>query len=98
MLRNANQPIERAWNTWSSRPAEMVFLPLGIRVTPVAYADSVRRATAFPAGPGVRQRSHALDGSLVDLDLEHAGTRVAWRWQKASSFELVGSWVAQAAG
>src|SRR5256885_7663230 len=49
MLRDTTVPLARAWNTWSSRPAEMVFLPLGVRVTPLAYADSSRSATLFPA-------------------------------------------------
>ena len=92
MLRSTAVPIERAWNTWSSRPAEMVFLPLGVRITPLAYADSTRAATLFPPGEGVLYGRHALDGSLVEMDLSHAGTRLAWRYRKAEPFELQGSW------
>ena len=92
MLRHATIPLARAWNSWSSRPAEMVFLPLGVRVTPLAYADSVRAATLFPPGDGVRYGRHALDGSLVELDLIHAGTTLAWRYRKADPFAVAGSW------
>jgi putative isomerase len=99
MLRSTTVPIARAWNTWSSRPAEMVFLPLGVRLTPVVYADSVRAANAFPAGdPGIRLGPHAIDGSLVELDLVHAKTRLRWRYRKPGPFELVGSWRAAELG
>ena len=91
MLRDTTVPLARAWNTWSSRPAEMVFLPLGVRVTPLAYADSTRSATLFPA-KSVKYGRHALDGSLVELDLDHAGTGLAWRWAKRGPFELSGTW------
>ncbi len=47
-------PLARAWNTWGRRPAEMMFLPLGVRLTPVAYAASTRQATDFPPGAGAR--------------------------------------------
>jgi putative isomerase len=92
MLRYATVPLARAWNTWSSRPAEMVFLPLGVRVTPLAYADSVRAATLFPPGDAVRYGRHSLDGGLVELDLAHAGTGLAWRYTKTSPFAVAGSW------
>ena len=93
MLRSATIPLARAWNTWSSRPAEMVFLPLGVRVTPVAYADSICKATLFPPGETVRYGRHALDGSLVELDLSHAGTGLLWRYRKRDPFEIEGSWL-----
>jgi len=92
MLRSANIPLSRAWNTWSSRPAEMAFLPLGVRVTPVAYADSIRKATLFPPGEAVSYGRHTLDGGLVELDLSHAGTKLFWRYSKRDPFEIAGSW------
>lgn len=94
MIRHSTIPLARAWNTWSSRPAEMVFLPLGVRVTPVAYADSQRSATVFPAGDKVLFGRHGLDGSVVDLTLTHAGTRLDWSYRKTGPFGLVGSWSA----
>ena len=98
MLRHATIPLARAWNTWSSRPAEMVFLPLGVRITPVAYADSVRATTLFPPGDAVQYGRHALDGSLVELDLSHAGTALAWRYRKVGPFDVAGSWRTKRSG
>jgi putative isomerase len=98
MLRSATVPLARAWNTWSSRPAEMTFLPLGVRVTPVAYADSIRKATLFPSGDSVRYGRHALDGGVVELDLSHAGTRLAWQYTKNDPFEIAGGWRVVASG
>ena len=98
MLRDVTIPLASAWNTWSSRPAELVFLPLGVRVTPVGYADSQRSATLFPAGDDVRYGRHALDASIVELQLSHADTTLAWRYSKSSPFEVAGFWKAMRAG
>jgi len=68
MLRYATIPLARAWNTWSSRPAEMVFLPLGVRVTPLAYADSVLAAMLFPPGEAVRYGRHSSASIVVMCD------------------------------
>lgn len=93
MLRDTTIPLDRAWNTWSSRAAEMVFLPLGVRITPVLYANSVRRASSFEAGdPGLTLGRHATDGSLIELGLELGGTRLAWSYRKPDPFSLVGAW------
>jgi putative isomerase len=88
----------RAWNTWSARPAEMVFLPLGVRVTPVAYSDHLRRATLFPPGAAVSLREHTLDGSRADLELEHGGTQLHWSWRKSDPFAVRGGWHTEARG
>ena len=98
MLRNGNLPLNRAWNTWSSRPAEMVFLPLGVRLTPLAFAASTGKATLFGAGEAVRLGRHSLDGSLVELDLTHAGTRLSWSYAKSDPFCLSGAWRLEKAG
>lgn len=98
MLRHATIPPERAWSTWSGRPAEMVFLPLGVRLTPVAYAGSRNAATLFPPGDGLRLGRHDLDGGAVDLDLTHAGTTLAWSYAKPDPFRVVGRWRATALG
>ncbi|MER9761733.1 hypothetical protein [Mesorhizobium sp. M0138] len=50
MLLNTNVPAENArntWNTWSERPDEMVFLPLGVRVTPVRCSTFARKPAAI---------------------------------------------------
>lgn len=98
MLRHTNIAPERAWYSWSSRPAELVFLPLGVRVTPVAYAGSTAKATLFPPGEGVRFGRHALDGRHITLDLAHGGTKLAWAWDKADPFAVAGSWRTEAFG
>jgi putative isomerase len=92
MLRDTTIALDRAWNTWSSRPAEMVFLPLGVRLTPVGYSDHLRRATAFPPGPEVSLREHTLDGSQVNLTLSHGGTQLSWAWSKHDPFTVIGRW------
>ncbi len=98
MLRHATITPERAWYTWSSRPAEMVLLPLGVRLTPVAYAGNAGKATLFPPGPGVRFGTHDLAATQVDLQLEHAGTMLDWSYEKPDPFRVVGRWRAQNLG
>ncbi len=98
MLQNATIPLRRAWFTWSERPAEMVFLPLGVRLTPLAYAGSAGKATLFPSGPGVKFGTHALDARRVSLDLAHADTRLNWTYEKIDPFGVVGGWRAYKLG
>ncbi len=98
MLRHATVPPDRAWFTWSSRPAEMVFLPLGLRLTPVAFAGSTGRATLFPPGPNVRFGRHHLDARAVELSLGHAGTVLEWRYRKPDPFVITGGWSAPTLG
>ena len=98
MLRNATVPPERAWSTWSGRPAEMVFLPLGVSLTPLAYAGSRNAATLFPPGPGLRLGRHDLAAGAVDLELDHAGTTLALAYDKPDPFRVVGRWRAPALG
>jgi putative isomerase len=92
MLRDTTIIPERAWNTWSARPLEMVFLPLGVRVTPFAYSAAAGRATLFPSGPALRFGRHALDGSLVEAEVSHAGTSLAWSYHKPDPFRVAGGW------
>ena len=98
MLRNTTIPTSRAWFTWSSRPAEMVFLPLGVALTPLAYAGSTSRATLFGPGPSVRFGRHGLDARHVSLDLVHAGTTLEWTYDKADPFGIIGAWRPRALG
>ncbi len=85
-------PLDKAWNTWSDRPAELVFLPLGFSLTPVLYSTSIRKATAIPPGEAIRFGSHALDGSLVEFETTHGGTTIAFTYRKADPFCISGSW------
>ena len=76
-LKHTTIPLARAWNTWDGeRPAEMVFLPLGLRVTPMAYAASTRRATFFKPGEGLRFGARLTDASQVEMQFSHAGTEL----------------------
>ncbi len=98
MLRDTTIPLDRAWNTWSERPIEMVFLPLGVRLTPLAYSAHLGHATTFPPGAALALGAHALDGSVVDATLRHGGTELAWSWRKPGPFEVHGSWRTLARG
>ncbi len=99
LLKHTTIPIERAWNTWDGeRPAEMVFLPLGLRVTPMAYAASAKTATFFPPGSGLRFGARAVDASHVAMGLSHAGTELDFAYDKAGPFDLIGRWKAKKLG
>ena len=99
LLKHTTIPIERAWNTWDGeRPAEMVFLPLGLRVTPMAYAASAKTATFFPPGQCLRFGARAADASYVEMRLSHAGTVLDFAYAKAGPFDLVGRWKATKLG
>lgn len=84
----------RHWNTWDSvYPAQMTYLPLGLTVTPCAFAASTGGFTSFPATtPGLTLGPRAIDGATVALTLEHAGTALDWRYDKPSDEVLRGEW------
>src|SRR3546814_11157396 len=67
-------PLARAWNSWDAdHPAEMTYLPLGLRVGLCAYASSANAFTRFPAGgEGVRLGPRSLDG---DAEIGRASCR-----------------------
>ncbi|MFO1059185.1 MAG: trehalase family glycosidase [Dongiaceae bacterium] len=86
-------PLERAWNSWDAElPARLVFPALGLRITPCAYAASTGSLTRFPMAARPRLQSHDLDGGVIELGLHHAGTELAWRWQKSDPFAVRGEW------
>ena len=94
-----NIPLARAWNTWGPRPAEMVFLPLGVRITPVLYSTKLRRTSLIlPREDAVRLGRHAVDGSVAELEVEHGGTRIAWAVRKTDPFVVRGTWEGLSAG
>lgn len=93
MLRHATVPLRRAWNTWSMRPAEMVFLPLGVRITPILYSTRARTTSEIaPRENVVRLGRHDIDGTLIDLETEHAGTRLRFAFTKPDPFIVRGTW------
>jgi putative isomerase len=89
-------PLARAWNSWDAEhPAEMSYLPLGLKIGLCAYASSANAFTRFPAGSaGVRLGPRSLDGSRLHLDLAHAGTTLAVDFDKPDPFTLRGGWKA----
>ena len=92
-MKPAFPPEARHWSTWdAARPAEFMHLPSGLRMTPVVYAASIRKATDFPPGADVVLGPHAIDSSVVALTLVHAGTILQWSYFKPEPATVVGSW------
>lgn len=93
-------PMARHWNTWRSEyPAQMMHLPLGLTVTPTAYAAASRRFTDFPAiEGGVSYGPRSVDGSYVTLSTALGGTGFTWRWDQPGEGTLRGSWAATSFG
>ncbi len=87
-------PLARAWNTWDAEfPAEMAYLPLGLKLGFCAYASSANAFTRFPAGTaGVRLGPRSIAANPLHLDLAHAGTTLALDYDKPDSFTLRGRW------
>ena len=98
MLKNANVPLESAWNTWSERPGEMVFLPLGVRVTPVLHSTSISKATAIRPPSEIRFGGHGLHGEAVDFETAHGGTRLGFSYERHDPFCIRGEWSVLASG
>jgi len=93
MLKHSTIPLDRAWNSWSTRPAEMVFLPLGVRITPVLYSTRSRTVSLIePRRDSVRLGRHGIDGSVIELETEHSGTTIALSAAKTTPFAFRGSW------
>jgi putative isomerase len=93
MPQHSTIPLMRAWNSWSSRPAEMVFLPLGVRITPILYSTRSKTTSAIePRRDTVRLGRHTIDGSLIELETDHSGTTVAFSTTKTDPFAVRGSW------
>lgn len=84
---------DRAWNTWDSVfPADMIHLPLGLRVSLGAYAASRNAFTRFPPGQGVRLGPRTVDGACARLDLSHGGTDLTFTWAKPSAETVLAAW------
>jgi putative isomerase len=93
MPQHSTIPLMRAWNSWSNRPAEMVFLPLGVRITPILYSTRSKTTSAIePRHDTVRLGRHTIDGSLIELETDHTGTTVAFSTTKTDPFAVRGSW------
>lgn len=93
MLLHSTIPLNRAWNSWSSRPAELVFLPLGVRLTPILYSTRSRTTSEIaPRENVVRLGRHSIDGTFIDLETELSGTTVRFSATKSDPFVVRGSW------
>lgn len=93
MLLHTTVPLSRAWNSWSDRPAELVFLPLGVRITPILYSSRSRTTSEIaPRQDPVRLGRHNLDGSHIDLETDHSGTTIGFSSMKPDPFIVCGHW------
>ena len=76
----------------------MLYLPLGVRLTPFAYAASSGQVTDFPAGSTVVLGPRSIDANPLALELSHSGTALVWRYSKPDPFTLCGAWRTDAMG
>ena len=92
MLIDVNVAAARAWNTWSSRPAEMVFLPLGVRLTPVLFSSRAGKATTIGPGADLVLGRHGVDGDHITFQTRHGGTHLDFRYGKTNPWAFKGEW------
>lgn len=92
-------PLNRAWNSWSLRPAELTYLPLGVRVTPMLYSSRSRRVSLIePRSDKVRFGRHTIANRLIELETELSGTVIGFSAQSTDPFAIRGSWQATTLG
>lgn len=90
----------RHWNTWDSvYPLQMTHLPSGLRLTPCAYAASKARFTRFSAtAPGISLGPRRVDGSQIEVAVDHCGTSFDWRYDKPEPHAVRAHWSAKSFG
>jgi putative isomerase len=92
-------PLSTAWNSWSLRPAELLYLPLGMKVTPVLYSTRARATSLIePRKDKVRFGRHAVGNRLIEVETELAGTELGFSAAAIDPFFVKGSWSAAALG
>jgi putative isomerase len=91
---------ERHWNSWDSvYPLQMTHLPSGIRLMPCLYSASRASFTRLPSTmPGLKLGPRAIDGSHIEVTLDHCGTRLDWRYDKPEPAAVRGHWSAREFG
>lgn len=95
MLKHTTVSTARAWNSWSDRPGEMVFLPLGIRVTPLLYSSRLRQCIKLePRSDTLRLGRHSIDGTIIEYEADLAGTTLAFATTKPHPFAFRTTWTA----
>lgn len=92
MLVDTNVPAARAWNTWSNRPGEMVFLPLGVRLTPVLFSSRAGKATTIRPGNDLTLGRHGINGEHVAFQTRYGGTHLDFSYDKADPWAFHGEW------
>ncbi|MBB3937014.1 amylo-alpha-1,6-glucosidase [Aureimonas phyllosphaerae] len=98
MFLDKSVPLDSAWNTWSERPGEFTFLPLGVRIAPVLYSAKAGHATAIRAPDEIQFGAHGLRGETVAYETHFADTRVAFCTHKPDPFVLRGRFETLEAG
>ena len=69
------------WWTWSAnRPAELLHLEGGFRVTPLLFSTAIDRATLLLPGPDISFGSRAIGGGSAEFTTRHGGTVLEWRY------------------
>ena len=93
MRGHATIPLSQAWYSWSTRPAEMIYQPLGLRITPVLYSSRARATSLIePRKDTVRFGRHTIDNRLIELETELAGTRIGFSAGAVDPFVVKGTW------
>lgn len=84
-----------AWGTWTAeRPAELVDLARGLRLTPLLYSDRAGRASLIPPDRALTLGPRSLDGRAIAFETEHEDTRLAWRYRLGTDDGIALEWSA----
>ncbi|TWF52402.1 MGH1-like glycoside hydrolase domain-containing protein [Neorhizobium alkalisoli] len=99
MRGHTTTPLSMAWNSWSLRPAELFYLPLGLKITPVLYSTRARATSLIePRKDKVRFGRHAVGNRLIEVETELAGTGIGFSAGAIDPFVVKGSWSASTLG
>ncbi len=98
MFLDTSIPLASAWNTWSDKPGELTFLPLGVRIAPLLYSAKLARATPIRAPDEIRFGTHGLRGERIEFETLFAETRLAFRLDKPDPFVVRGGFETRQAG
>jgi len=78
-------------NTWlANTPAAVLDAVSGLYVLPVAYSASAQATSRLDDPQQIRFGARRLDGSSIDLELEHAGSTFRLRYAKPEPTLLIG--------
>jgi putative isomerase len=95
MRGHSTTPLNKAWSSWSIRPAEMTYLPLGVHVTPVLYSSRLRRTSIVePRIDAVKFGRHTIDNRLIELETTLADTTIHFKSAASDPFVIRSDWSA----